>query len=89
MSCSSGSSAPRPGLGIYVVAYQTVEPILVLSSAGGATILGLGHGRPEVEGGTVTARLIRETLLVGGALAILAAILEPGPRAARLRPGVR
>ncbi len=64
-------------LGIYVVAYQTVEPLLVLSTAGGATILGLGHGRPEVEGGTVTARLIRETLLVGGPLAILAVVLSP------------
>ena len=72
-----GIMGTTAGLGIYVVAYQTVEPILVLSTAGGATILGLGHGRPEVEGGTVTARLIRETLLVGGGLAILAAVLSP------------
>jgi O-antigen/teichoic acid export membrane protein len=72
-----GILATTASLGIYVVAYQTVEPILVLSTAGGATILGLGHGRPEVEGGTVTARLIRETLLVGGLLAIIAAILSP------------
>ena len=76
-------------LGIYVVAYQTVEPILILSTAGGATILGLGHGRPEVEGGTVTARLIRETLLVGGAAGDPRRDPQPGPRAARLWAGIR
>ena len=72
-----GILAPTASLGIYVVAYQTVEPILILSSAGAATILALGHGRPEVERGAVTARLIRETLLVGGLLAVLAAVLSP------------
>ena len=61
-----GIFATTASLGIYVVAYQSVEPILILASAGAATILALGHGRPEVEGGGVTARLIRETLLVGG-----------------------
>jgi O-antigen/teichoic acid export membrane protein len=72
-----GILAPAASLGIYVVAYQTVEPILILASAGGATVLALGHGRPEVEGGLVTARLIRETLLVGGLLAVLAAVVAP------------
>ena len=72
-----GILAPAASLGIYVVAYQTVEPILILASAGGATILALGHGRPEVERGTVTARLIRETLLTGGILAVIAAVLAP------------
>jgi O-antigen/teichoic acid export membrane protein len=72
-----GILAPAASLGIYVVAYQSIEPILVLASAGSATILALGHGRPEVEGGAVTARLIRETLLVGGGLAVVAAVLAP------------
>jgi O-antigen/teichoic acid export membrane protein len=72
-----GILAPAASLGLYVVAYQTVEPILILSSAGGATVLALGHGHPDVERGTVTARLIRETLLVGSLLALLAAILAP------------
>ena len=72
-----GILAPAASVGIYVVAYQSVEPILILASASGATILALGHGRPEVEGGHVTTRLVRETLLVGGLLAILAAILAP------------
>lgn len=72
-----GIIAPAATLGVYVVAYQSVEPILVLASAGGATVLALGHGRPEVERGDVTARLIRETLLVGGALAVIAALLAP------------
>ncbi len=72
-----GIIAPAASLGIYVVAYQSVEPILVLASAGGATVLALGHGRPEVERGDVTAKLIRETLLVGGALAIVAGLLAP------------
>jgi O-antigen/teichoic acid export membrane protein len=72
-----GILSTATSLGIYVVAYQSVEPILILSSAGGATILGLGHGRPEVERGAVTARLIREALLVGGALALLAAVTSP------------
>ena len=72
-----GILAPAASLGIYVVAYQTVEPILVLASASGATVLALGHGHPEVERGAVTARLIRETLLSGGLLAVLAAVLAP------------
>ena len=72
-----GILAPAASVGIYVVAYQSVEPILILASASGATILALGHGRPEVERGQVTTRLVRETLLVGGLLAILAAILAP------------
>ena len=72
-----GILAPTASLGIYVVAYQSVEPILILSSAGAATILALGHGRAEVERGAVTARLIRETLLVGGLLAVLVAVLSP------------
>jgi O-antigen/teichoic acid export membrane protein len=72
-----GILAPAATLGIYVVAYQSVEPILILASASGATILALGHGRAAVEGGAVTARLIRETLIAGGLLAILAAILAP------------
>jgi O-antigen/teichoic acid export membrane protein len=72
-----GILAPAASLGIYVVAYQTVEPILILATAGGATILALGHGRPEVERGAITARLFRETLLVGGLLAVLAAVLAP------------
>ena len=72
-----GVLAPAASLGIYVVAYQSVEPILILASAGGATILALGHGRPEVERGAVTARLIRETLLVGGTLALIAAVAAP------------
>jgi O-antigen/teichoic acid export membrane protein len=72
-----GIIAPAASLGIYVVAYQTVEPILVLASASAATVLALGHGHPEVERGAVTARLIRETLLSGGILALLAAILAP------------
>jgi O-antigen/teichoic acid export membrane protein len=49
----------------------------VLASASAATVLALGHGRSEVEQGTVTARLIRETLLAGGFLAIVAAVLAP------------
>ena len=72
-----GIIAPAATLGIYVVAYQSVEPILILASASGATILALGHGRAAVEGGAVTARLIRETLIAGGFLAILAALLAP------------
>jgi O-antigen/teichoic acid export membrane protein len=72
-----GVLAPAASLGVYVVAYQTVEPILILSTAGAATILALGHGSPEVERGAVTARLIRETLLVGGLLAVLAAVTAP------------
>ncbi len=72
-----GILAPTASLGVYVVAYQTVEPILVLASASAATVLALGHGHPEVERGTVTARLIRETLLSGGLLALLAAVLAP------------
>jgi O-antigen/teichoic acid export membrane protein len=72
-----GILAPTASLGIYVVAYQTVEPILVLASASAATVLALGHGRSEVEQGTVTARLIRETLLAGSILAVVAAILAP------------
>jgi len=72
-----GILAPAATVGVYVVAYQSVEPILILASAGGATILALGHGRPEVERGEVTAKLIRETLLVGGLLAVLAAVLAP------------
>ncbi|MEA2621083.1 MAG: hypothetical protein QOC97_1856 [Chloroflexota bacterium] len=72
-----GILAPAASLGVYVVAYQTVEPILVLATASGATVLALGHGHPEVERGGVTARLIRETLLAGGLLALLAAILAP------------
>ncbi len=72
-----GILAPTASLGVYVVAYQTVEPILVLASASAATVLALGHGHPEVERGMVTARLIRETLLSGGLLALLAAVLAP------------
>jgi len=72
-----GVLAPAASLGIYVVAYQSIEPILILASASSATILALGHGRPEVEGGAVTTRLIRETLLVGGTLAVVAAALAP------------
>jgi O-antigen/teichoic acid export membrane protein len=72
-----GILAPTASLGLYVVAYQSVEPILILASASGATILAIGHGQPEVERGEVTARLIRETLLVGGLLAVAAAVLAP------------
>ena len=72
-----GILATTASLGVYVVAYQTVEPILVLASASAATVLALGHGHPDVERGMVTARLIRETLLSGGLLALLAAVLAP------------
>ena len=72
-----GILAPAASLGVYVVAYQTVEPILVLASASAATVLALGHGHPEVERGAVTARLIRETLLSGSLLALLAAATAP------------
>jgi O-antigen/teichoic acid export membrane protein len=72
-----GLLAPINALGIYVVAYQAVEPILVLSAASAASILALGHGRPDVEGGAVTVRLVRQTLVLGGIGGILAILLAP------------
>jgi O-antigen/teichoic acid export membrane protein len=72
-----GILAPAASVGIYVVAYQSVEPILILATAGTATILALGHTTDAREGGAVTARLIRETVLIGGLLAVLAAVLAP------------
>ena len=72
-----GASAPAAALGSYVVAYQTAEPILVLASASQASILALGRGDLDVEGGTVTTKLIRDTVILSGGLAILAAAFGP------------
>jgi O-antigen/teichoic acid export membrane protein len=72
-----GVLAPASSVGIYVVAYQTVEPLLVLASASGATILALGPGGAVEGRNGVTARLIRETLVTGGLLAMVAAAIAP------------
>jgi O-antigen/teichoic acid export membrane protein len=69
----SGSAA----VGIYVVGYQTVEPILALSAASAAAILALGHGDPAVERGDVTVRLVRQTAGLGTIAAVCAFILAP------------
>jgi O-antigen/teichoic acid export membrane protein len=54
-----------------------VEPLLVLASASGATILALGPGGAVEGRNGVTARLIRETLVTGGLLAMVAAAIAP------------
>ena len=69
----SGSAA----VGIYVVGYQMVEPILALSAASGAAILALGHGDPSIERGDATIRLVRQTATLGTVAAVGAFILAP------------
>ena len=69
----SGSAA----VGIYVVGYQMVEPILALSAASGAAILALGHGDPSIERGDVTIRLVRQTATLGTIGALGAFVLAP------------
>ena len=64
-------------VGIYVVGYQTVEPILALSAASAAAILALGHGDPSIERGDVTIRLVRQSATLGTIAAVGAFILAP------------
>jgi O-antigen/teichoic acid export membrane protein len=70
-----GILAPVSSVGMYVVAYQTAEPILVVASAAQATILALGL-RTE-DGDDSVDRLIRETFLLGAFLCVVAAVLAP------------
>jgi O-antigen/teichoic acid export membrane protein len=72
-----GILAGSAAVGIYVVAYQSVEPILVLSAASAAAILALGHGDPAVERGDVTVRLVRQTVAIGVPLGVLGFVLAP------------
>lgn len=72
-----GILAGSAAVGIYVVAYQSVEPILVLSAASAAAILALGHGDPAVERGDVTVRLVRQTAAIGVPLGVLGFVLAP------------
>lgn len=72
-----GVMTPTSAIGVYVVAYQTAEPILVIASAATASVLALGHGLDETGRATAVVRLIRETIVLGGLLALAAAICAP------------
>jgi O-antigen/teichoic acid export membrane protein len=72
-----GILAPVATVGVYVVAYQTAEPILVLASAASATVLALGHDAEDADRTTAVARLIRETIVLGAILCLLALVLAP------------
>jgi O-antigen/teichoic acid export membrane protein len=72
-----GAISGTTAVGIYVVGYQAVEPILALSAASAAATLALGHGNPAVERGEVTVRLVRQTALLGALAALAAIALAP------------
>ncbi len=72
-----GVLAPAAAVGVYVVAYQTAEPLLAISSAAGAVILASGMASDDVRRGGTTARLIRETLLLAGLLTLVAGVVAP------------
>ena len=72
-----GVLVPASTVGIYVVAYQTAEPILVVASAAQATILALGHSEANGDEEPPVFKLLRETLILGAALCGIAALLAP------------
>ena len=72
-----GVLAPAASLGVYVVAYQTVEPISSSPRPVQRPSWRSGTEVPRSNVARITARLIRETLLVGGLLAVLAAVTAP------------
>jgi O-antigen/teichoic acid export membrane protein len=72
-----GVLASSTAAGLYVVAYQTVEPILILSSTGAAIVLSRGLD-PSTRTPTVdVAATVREVLVVGAVLAGVAAAVAP------------
>ncbi|HET9615484.1 MAG TPA: polysaccharide biosynthesis C-terminal domain-containing protein [Candidatus Limnocylindrales bacterium] len=75
-----GVLAPASTVGVYVVAYQTAEPILVIASAASAAVLALGVDASATAGsrtGDAAPRLIRETFVIGALAAALAAVIAP------------
>ena len=72
-----GLLAPLAFAGVYVVAYQAAEPILVIASAAQASLLALGSDEQANAGSSPAARLTRETIVLATGLAIAAAIVAP------------
>jgi O-antigen/teichoic acid export membrane protein len=72
-----GILTPASTVGIYVVAYQTAEPVLVIASAATATVLALGHRVGADQGEDAAVRLIRETVAMGLLLGVVAALAAP------------
>ena len=72
-----GLMGPLSGVGTYVVAYQTAEPILVIASAAQATILALGYGTEDGGRSLAVARLVRETIVLGLIIGFAAVLFGP------------
>lgn len=72
-----GILTPASTVGMYVVAYQTAEPILVIASAAQATILAFGGSSDAADRSAAVARLIRETIVLAVGLCVVAVLLAP------------
>ena len=71
-----GLLAPVAFAGVYVVAYQTAEPILVIASAAQASLLALGRDTGPADA-SPAARLTRETIVLATGLALAAGVVAP------------